>query len=57
MISAGMAAGFWLWLGIIATVSLGMIPRESKPFMLHVFNNAHNLLALMMLAVIHIVME
>ncbi len=55
-ISAGLATGFWLWLGFIATVSLGTILWESKPFMLYVLNNAYNLLALILMAVIHVAM-
>ena len=47
-LSAGLMTGFWLWLGYIATVSLGGVLWEGKPVKLWKLNNAFNLLNLLM---------
>lgn len=51
-VSGGMLAGFWAWLGFIATVTLGPVIWEGKPVQLYVLNNAYNLLSLMVMGVI-----
>ncbi len=43
----GMQAGFWLWLGFIATVQVGIVLWEGKPVKLYLINAAHYLVALM----------
>jgi len=43
----GMQAGFWLWLGFIATVQIGIVLWEGKPVKLYLINAAHYLVALM----------
>ena len=48
----GAVAGFWLWLGFIATVTLGMVLWEGKPVKLYLLNNAHQLLSLMIMGAI-----
>ena len=48
----GAVAGFWLWLGFIATVSLGMVLWEGKPFKLYVLKNAHQLISLIVMGAI-----
>lgn len=39
----GVMAGFWAWLGFIATVSLSTVLWEGKPVRLYMLNNAHEL--------------
>ncbi|MBI2130778.1 DUF1761 domain-containing protein [Candidatus Woesearchaeota archaeon] len=46
-VSDGMQAGFWLWLGFIATVSIGGVLWENKPMKLWFLNNAYNLFSLL----------
>lgn len=43
----GLELGFWLWLGFIATVSLGNVLWEGKSWKLYILNNAYNLLQLL----------
>jgi len=43
----GMQAGFWLWLGFIATVQIGIVLWEGKPVKWYLINSAHYLVALM----------
>ncbi|MDP3734714.1 MAG: DUF1761 domain-containing protein, partial [Nanoarchaeota archaeon] len=50
--AAGAVAGFWIWLGFIATVTLGMVLWENKPFKLYLLNNAYNLLGLVIMGAI-----
>lgn len=45
-IAEGAIAGFWVWLGFIATVLLGGILWEGKPVKLYVLNVAHYLVVL-----------
>jgi hypothetical protein len=42
---AGIVVAFWLWLGFIATVSLGSVLWDNKPFTLYLLNVAHWLIA------------
>lgn len=41
---------FWLWLGFIATVSLGSVLWERRPLKLYILNNAYNLVAILAMA-------
>ena len=43
----GATAGFWLWLGFIATIMLGRVLWEGKPVKLYVLNIAHYLVVLL----------
>ncbi len=53
---AGIQTAFWLWLGFIATVTLGPVLWEGKPLKLYLFNNAYNLLGLAVMGAIHALM-
>ena len=48
----GIQAGFWLWLGFVAPLMLGMVLWEGKPFKLYVLNAAHHLVSLMVMGAI-----
>jgi hypothetical protein len=48
----GITAGFWMWLGFVATFTFYTIMYERKPFQLYLINNAYNLLGLMLMGVI-----
>ncbi len=48
-ISGGLQAGFWAWLGFVATVTLGSVLWENKPFKLYLLNNAYNLVSLLLM--------
>lgn len=37
----GMITAFWAWLGFVATVLLGSVLWEGKPFKLYILNAAH----------------
>ncbi|MFQ5531835.1 MAG: DUF1761 domain-containing protein [Candidatus Nanoarchaeia archaeon] len=54
--AGGAVVGFWLWLGLIATFTLGSILWENKPVGLYVLNNAHNLLVTVVAGIIVAVM-
>lgn len=43
----GLQAGFWIWLGFVATVMLGMVLWEGKPFRLYLINVLYWLVALL----------
>ena len=43
---------FWIWLGFVATVSLGSVLWEGKPFKLFVLKAAEHLVALFLMAVV-----
>jgi hypothetical protein len=45
-IGAGIQAGFWIWLGFVATFTFGSVLWQGKSFKLWVLDNAHNLLSL-----------
>ncbi len=51
-VSAGIAAGFWNWLGFIAPVTIGMVLWEGKPWKLWVLNAGHYLVTLCVMGVI-----
>ena len=46
-VSRGLQTGFWVWLGFVATVSLGSVLWEGRPTGLYILNNAYQLLALL----------
>ena len=48
----GAQIGFWIWLGFIATVMLGSILWENKPFKLYLINTSRYLLALVVMGAI-----
>lgn len=51
-VGEGAAAGFWIWLGFIATITLGSVLWERKPFSLYTLNNAYNLIGLIVMGII-----
>jgi len=42
----------WIWVGFIATITLGTILWDNKPVKLYLLNNAYNCLAVALMAVI-----
>ena len=48
----GAIAGLWLWLGFIATVTLGSVLWENKSFKMYVLNNTYNLVSLLLMGAI-----
>jgi len=48
----GAFVGFWLWLGFVATVMLGMILWENKPVKLYLINAVHYLVVLVVIGTI-----
>jgi hypothetical protein len=48
----GAKIGFWIWLGFIATVMLGMILWENKPCKLYLLNVSHYLVVLVVMGAI-----
>ncbi len=42
----GMLAGFWLWLGFIAAVQIGIVIWDNKPFKLYLLNAIYYLVSL-----------
>ncbi len=51
-IVGGLQAGFWIWLGFIATTLLNSVLWEGKPVKLYLLNIAHYLLVLLVSGVI-----
>ena len=51
-VMAGVEAGFWLWLGFVATVLINGVLWEGKPFKLYLLNIAHYLIALLVMGAI-----
>ncbi|MBS3131232.1 DUF1761 domain-containing protein [Candidatus Woesearchaeota archaeon] len=51
-LQAGLTAGFFAWLGFQATLTLGSVLYERKPFALYVLNNGHNLIALLVMGAV-----
>ncbi len=45
----GLVGGLWMWLGFVATLSLGSVLYEQKPVMLYVLNNAYNLISFLVM--------
>jgi len=51
-ISGALQAAFWIWLGFIATVMLGSVLWEGKPWKLYFLNAAYWLVNLAVMAII-----
>ncbi len=51
-VSAGFMAGFWVWLGFIAPVTLGSVLWEGKSWKLWILNNGYQFLSLVIAGVI-----
>ncbi|MBT4604133.1 DUF1761 domain-containing protein [archaeon] len=51
-ISAAVTVGFWIWLGFIATVSLGSVLWEKKPVQLYLINIGQTLASVLVAAII-----
>ncbi len=45
----GMQTGFWIWLGFLATTTMGMVLWDNKPWSLYVLNNGYNLVVLLLM--------
>ncbi len=48
----GLQAGFWLWLGFVATTSLGSVLFEKQPFGLYAIHNGYHLASLLAMGAI-----
>ena len=48
----GLSTAFWLWLGFVATVTLGRVLWEKSSCKLYVLNNAYTLISLLIMAAI-----
>ena len=48
----GMQTGFWIWLGFVATIMLGMVLWEGKSWKLYFVKAAHELVALAVMGAI-----
>ncbi len=48
----GVVAGFWIWLGFIATIQLGSVLWEGKPVKLYLINTLHYLVVLVVMGAI-----
>lgn len=46
---AGLQAGFWTWLGFIATTTLSSVFFDKKPWALYCLDNAYRLLSLLLM--------
>jgi hypothetical protein len=51
-IAQGAVVGFFIWLGFVATVTLGITLYEKKPFALFVITNGWQLISLMVMGAI-----
>lgn len=49
---SGVVTGGFIWLGFIATMTLGMVLWEGKPFKLYLLNNGHELVTLVVMGAI-----
>jgi hypothetical protein len=47
--TAGLMAGFWIWLGFVAPVTLGSVLWESKPWGVWFLNNGYHLVNLLIM--------
>ena len=45
----GMQTGFWIWLGFLATTTMGMVLWDNKPWSLYVLNNGYHLVVLLLM--------
>ncbi|TMI76544.1 MAG: DUF1761 domain-containing protein [Bacillati bacterium ANGP1] len=51
-LSTGIAAGFWAWLGFVATVTLGGVLFAKMSWNLYILNNAYQLISLAVMGAI-----
>lgn len=51
-IGAGITAGFWVWLGFVATVTFGSVLFEKRSVNLWAFNNGYQLVSLAVMGAI-----
>ena len=51
-LNAGIAAGFWAWLGFVATVTLGGVLFAKMSWNLYILNNAYYLVSLAVMGAI-----
>jgi len=51
-LGAGIAAGFWAWLGFVATVTLGGVLFAKMSWNLYILNNAYQLISLAVMGAI-----
>lgn len=51
-LGAGVQAGFWVWLGFVATVTLGSVLYERRSWNLYVLNNGYQLVSLAIMGAI-----
>jgi hypothetical protein len=54
---AGLKAGFWLWAGLVATITLGSLLWDKKPLALYILNNGYNLASIMLMSLIHVLLS
>jgi hypothetical protein len=55
--TVGLIFTFWCWLGFVATVTLYPVLYEKKSFKLFLLGNGHNLISMLVIAVILIVLK
>ena len=48
----GMQAGFWIWLGFVATITLNSVLWEGRPWKLYLINAAHYFVSLQIMGAI-----
>ena len=53
---SGAQAGFWVWLGFLATSQLGMVLWEGKPWKLYGIYVAYYLVSLIIMGIVHAVL-
>ena len=51
-VMGGLQAGFWIWLGFVATVQLGSVLWEGKPVKLYLLNTSYYLVNLLLMGTI-----
>lgn len=45
----GMTAGFWIWLGFMATIQVGAVLWDNKPWKLFIVNTAYSLVQMLLI--------
>jgi hypothetical protein len=53
-VEAGLRTGFWLWAGLVATITLGSLLWERKSLGLYLLNNAYYLLSIWLMCLIFV---
>ncbi len=51
-VGAGVALGFWVWLGFVATVTLASVLYEKRSVNLYILNNGYQLVSLVVMGAI-----